>query len=48
MKKNYFEPEMEIVELETVGFLAASDVLEEPSMGGSEEGYGNPEEFDPS
>lgn len=49
MKKNYSEPEMELIKFETVGFLAASDdILEEPAIGGSEAGYSDPGEFDPS
>ena len=48
MKKFYLEPEMELIKLETVGFLAASDALEEPAIGGSEAGYSDPSTFDPS
>ena len=39
MKKNYFEPQAEIVELETFGFLATSD-LDNIDTGGSDGGIG--------
>ena len=40
MKKNYLEPEVELIELETLGFLAAS-------AGISEDGEVTPGEGDP-
>lgn len=46
MKKIYLEPEMELVELETAGFLATSD-LSDIDNGGSDGGIGGSEK-DPS
>ena len=46
MKKIYFEPEMELIELETAGFLATSD-LDNIDNGGSDGGIGGSDK-DPS
>ena len=48
-KKFYVSPAEEIVKLslESV-ILSGSDGFEEPEMGGSEGGYSDPSEFDPS
>ena len=45
MKKLYFEPEMELIELETAGFLAASAPGTE---GSGDDGGVTPETPDPS
>lgn len=50
MEKKFYESPMEkIIELNLrTGILVGSDVLEEPSMGGSDAGASDPSTFDPS
>ena len=46
-KKIYKEPEMEVTLLE-MNQMVLTGSLEEPAIGGSGQGYGDPNEFDPS
>jgi len=50
MEKKFYEaPMVETIELMVgTAILVGSDVLEEPSMGGSGAGYEDPNNFDPS
>ena len=50
MEKKFYEtPMVETIELMVgTAILVGSDVLEEPSMGGSDAGYESGDNFDPS